>query len=198
MYAVRRPTQNFCLFSIPEGQAGFEELEGGHQVAAPFLGWFQHHRVQSKKQNWLLNVYICQGGVIIKNKLNRKAKFWFSLKVTRALTSYTVILNLINNWFLIKGYQTWFAILTTCNEKITQPDRSLLILDIRTELQHLTALFSQPVRVIQRSSSSSLPPLWISLFYALILLRSRDCFLPVNKITATVQSAAEVTYIPSP
>ena len=38
MYAVRRPTQNFCLFSIPEGQAGFEELEGGHQVAAPFPG----------------------------------------------------------------------------------------------------------------------------------------------------------------
>lgn len=95
--------------------------------------------------------------MIIKNKLNREAKCWFSLKVTRALTSYTVILNLINNSFLIKGYQTWFAILTTCNEKITQPDRSLLILDIRTELHHLTALFSQPVRVIQRSSSLSLP-----------------------------------------
>ena len=90
-------------------------------------------------------MYICQGGVIIKNKLNRDAKCWFSLKATRALTSYTVILNLINNSFLIKGYQTWFAILATCNEKITQPDGSLLILDIRTELQHLTALFSQPV-----------------------------------------------------
>jgi len=92
-----------------------------------------------------------------KNKLNREAKCWFNLKVTGALTSYTVILNLINNSFLIKGYQTWFAILATCNEKITQPDGSLLILDIRTELQHLTALFSQPVRVIQRSSSLSLP-----------------------------------------
>lgn len=107
----------FCLFSIPEGQAGFEELSGGHQVAAPFQGLFQHHRVQSKKQNWLLNVYICQGGVIIKNKLNREAKCWFSLRATGALTSYTVNLNLINNSFLIKGYQTWFANLATCNEK---------------------------------------------------------------------------------
>lgn len=92
--------------------------------------------------------------MIIKNKLNREAKCWFSLKATGALTSYTVILNLVNNLFLIKGYQTWFANLATCNEKITQPDGSLLI---RTELQYLIALFSQPVRDIQRSSSSSLP-----------------------------------------
>ena len=28
----------FLLISIPEGQAGFEELAGGHQVAAPFPG----------------------------------------------------------------------------------------------------------------------------------------------------------------
>ena len=92
--------------------------------------------------------------MIIKNKLNREAKCWFSLKAAGALTSYTVILNLINNSFLIKGYQIWFANLATCKEKITQPDGSLLI---KTELQHLTALFSQPVRVIQRSSSLSLP-----------------------------------------
>ena len=77
--------------------------------------------------------------MIIKNKLNREAKCWFSLKVTRALTSYTVILNLINDSFLIKGYQTWFAILTTCNEKITQPDRSLLILATPSDSTFLTA-----------------------------------------------------------
>ena len=78
--------------------------------------------------------------MIIRNKLNREAKCWFSLKATGALTSY--FLNLKNNSFLIKGYQTWFANLATCNEKITQPDGSLLT---RTELQYLTTLFSQPV-----------------------------------------------------